>query len=212
MVLFEDGDNSVVIEIKLGNFFRHSVVVGDRVFIQEYDESPMGIYVSENFVNWVKVVDNISVDRLSRHFHYIGYDPYRNWMIANLGDENLIRAIYSPDHGRNWKPLYKGPWQFMPFTALEDKLVFGFDSGIARGEVGIYHPARGAWQFMYFKPTINGGTRSSPIFYTYTSLMYMQLPLALHSLLLYREILCTGTLYSSKATTQTIIITWVCLE
>ena len=151
LLLFEGGDVRVVLEARFGNFFWHGVTVGNRFFVQEYGEPPTGIYVSEDLVHWVKVVDNVSIDRSSKHFHYVGSDPYRGWLIATLGDGNVVRAIYSPDFGKSWKPLYVGPWQFMPFVARRDRIVFGFDSGITKGGVGVYHPG-GTWDFKFFKP------------------------------------------------------------
>lgn len=155
LVLLEGGEGRVVFEARPGNFFWHAVGVEGRVFVQEYGEPPTGIYVSEDLVSWTRVVDNVSIDKSSRHFHYIGYDSYRGWLIATLGDGNIIRVVYSPDLGRNWRPLYIGPWQFVPFTVLRDKVVFGFDSGIARGGVGVYYPHENVWQFKFFKPTLS---------------------------------------------------------
>ena len=154
LVLFEGGESRVVLETRPGNFFWHAVEVGGRVFVQEYGESPTGIYVSGDLMHWVRVVDNERVDASSRHFHFIGYDPYRGWLITTLGDGNVVRVAYSPDLGGTWRPLYVGPWQFVPFVVRGDRVVFGFDSGFARGGVGIYYPADGEWEFRFFRPVV----------------------------------------------------------
>ncbi|WP_054855773.1 hypothetical protein [Vulcanisaeta sp. JCM 16161] len=107
--------------------------------------------MSEDLEHWVKVVDNKAVDEYSRHFHFIGYDPYRDWLVATLGDANPIRVVYSPDLGRTWRRLYVGPWQFVPFIALGDRLVFGMDSGVARGGVGVYYPNSDRWSFRFLR-------------------------------------------------------------
>jgi hypothetical protein len=36
------------------------------------------------------------------------------------------------------KPIYRGAWQFLPVAVLKDRILFGFDSGIARGDLGVY--------------------------------------------------------------------------
>jgi len=43
-------------------------------------------------------------------------------------------------------------------VALEDRVVFGFDSGIAKGGVGVYYPEQGAWEFLFLR--WKGGVRS----------------------------------------------------
>jgi hypothetical protein len=50
-----------------------------------------------------------------------------------------------------WRPLYKGPWQFVPVLVDGDKIVFGFDSGIAKGGVGVYDIERNEWSFVFLK-------------------------------------------------------------
>lgn len=96
LILFEGGEGRVVLETKPGNLFWHAVGVEGRVFVQEYGEPPTSIYVSEDLARWTGLVDNVSIDKSSRHFHYIGYDSYRGWLIATLGDGNIIRVVYSP--------------------------------------------------------------------------------------------------------------------
>ena len=53
--------------------------------------------------------------------------------------------------GESWRPLYRGPWQFLPIEVLKDKIVFGMDSGIAKGGIGIYHPNYERWNFIFLK-------------------------------------------------------------
>ncbi len=47
--------------------------------------------------------------------------------------------------------LYKGPWQFVPIVVLKHMVVFGFDSGIARGGIGVFCPEHGRWSFIFLK-------------------------------------------------------------
>lgn len=133
------------------NFFWHATRAKDRVFVHEYGETPTGIFVSEDLENWKKLVMNTDLDKNSRHFHYIKYDPYRGWLIATLGDGCVIRVVYSEDFGNTWRPLYRGPWQFVPVEVLEDGIVFGMDSGIAMGGVGIYNPENNRWGFTFLR-------------------------------------------------------------
>lgn len=133
------------------NTFRSLTEAKDIVYIQEYGESPTGIYASEDLWNWRLLVTNKDIDKSSRHFHNIAYDPYRNWLIATLGDACLTRVIFSENLGRSWKPLYKGPWQFLPILILRDKIVFGMDSSIAKGGLGIYYPKNNKWDFIFLK-------------------------------------------------------------
>jgi hypothetical protein len=62
-----------------------------------------------------------------------------------------VRAAVSPDYGRTWRPVYRGPWQFVPVLVEGGRWVFGFDSGIARGGVGVYRPDEGEWDFIFLK-------------------------------------------------------------
>ncbi|MDW8049446.1 MAG: hypothetical protein RMJ07_07240, partial [Nitrososphaerota archaeon] len=133
------------------NFFWHSTEAQGHVFIQEYGCSPTGIYVSKDLENWRRIASNVELDRHSRHFHSIAWDPCRNWLLASLGDGCLARVVQSEDLGQSWKILYRGAWQFIPIVACEDKVIFGMDSGIAKGGVGIFHPENCCWEFKFFK-------------------------------------------------------------
>jgi hypothetical protein len=140
-----------VLRARHGNWFWHAVEACGRVFVQEYGESPTSIYVSEDLESFRLLVTNKDVDPLSRHFHSIAFDKKRNILIAMLGDGNIVRAVTSTDCGYSWKPLYKGPWQFVPVLVEENRWVFGFDSGIARGGVAIYDVAKDEWRFVFLK-------------------------------------------------------------
>ncbi|MEM3464920.1 MAG: hypothetical protein QW566_00465, partial [Candidatus Jordarchaeales archaeon] len=74
-----------------------------------------------------------------------------NWIIATLGDGCLTRTIFSEDFGNSWRSLYKGPWQFVPILVLKDEIVFGMDSGIVKGGVGVYYPKEDKWSFIFLK-------------------------------------------------------------
>jgi len=99
-----------------------------------------------------RVVTNIDLDPLSRHFHYVAFDERRNALVATLGDGNLTRVVMSPDYGRSWRVVYRGPWQFVPVLIEEDRWLFGFDSGIAKGGVALYYPDNGKWEFVFLRP------------------------------------------------------------
>lgn len=71
--------------------------------------------------------------------------------MCTLGDGCLIRAAFSENFGLSWKPLYRGPWQFVPILMLKDKLVFGMDSGIVKGGIGIYDFPSRRWSFTFLK-------------------------------------------------------------
>jgi hypothetical protein len=142
-----------VLKAKPGNRFWHGVEVDGKVFVHEYGEPPTGIYVSENLKHFERVVTNKDIDPLSRHFHYLAFDRSRGILITSLGDGNVVRVATSQDYGHTWKPLYKGPWQFVPVIVDGDRWVFGFDSGIARGGVGIYYVEHDKWRFKFLRPT-----------------------------------------------------------
>jgi hypothetical protein len=135
----------------VGNWFWHAVEGDGLVFVQEYGGSPTGIYVSEDLRSFRRVVTNVDVDPTSRHFHYIAFDGGRGLLIATLGDGNIVRAAVSSDHGFTWRPIYKDPWQFVPVLVDGGRWVFGFDSGIARGGVGIYDVEDERWRFIFLR-------------------------------------------------------------
>lgn len=151
LYLVSGGEAKPVLRARPGNWFWHGVEAQGRAFIQEYGESPTGIYVSEDLVSFRRAASNKDVDPLSRHFHYIAFDGERGLLVATLGDGNVVRVAVSQDHGSNWKPLYKGPWQFVPVLVDGDRWVLGFDSGIARGGVAVYDVERGDWSFTFLK-------------------------------------------------------------
>jgi len=157
LYLVEDGESEVVLTAGVpGNVFWHLTEVGGKLFVvHEYGEPPTAIYVSRDLKNWERAVTNLDIDRHSRHFHYVAWDPYRKWLIATLGDGCLTRVAVSEDLGSSWKPLYRGPWQFVPILTRarvsRDKLVFGMDSGIARGGVGVYDFSNNQWSFIFLK-------------------------------------------------------------
>ncbi|MCX8199474.1 MAG: hypothetical protein N3E36_05555 [Sulfolobales archaeon] len=96
-------------------------------------------------------MSNVELDKNSRHFHSIAWDPFRNWLLATLGDGCLTRVVQSKDFGQSWEILYKGAWQFIPILACENKIIFGMDSGIAKGGVGTFYPEDYSWEFKFFK-------------------------------------------------------------
>jgi len=138
-----------VLRLKPGNMIWHASDTPEGIVVQEYGELPTGLYMSGNGSSWVRILVNVDVDPMSRHFHYVAYDPYRGLLYATLGDGNMVRAIAV--RGRSWRAIYKGPWQFVPVLPLRDYIVFGFDSGIVRGGVGIYKPEEGRWNFVFLK-------------------------------------------------------------
>lgn len=137
------------LEVKSNNIVWHACETPEGIIVQEYGESPTSLYMSDNGCSWRRILTNIEVDPLSRHFHYISYDPYRNMCYVTLGDGNLIRAITL--RKGILEPIYKGPWQFVPVLVLKDKVVFGFDSGIVKGGVGIYYPELKKWEFIFLR-------------------------------------------------------------
>jgi len=132
------------------NVFWHLTEVNNTYYVHEYGNSGY-IYLSRSLDEWVKVINNLEVDSSSRHFHNISYDPFRGWLLATLGDGCITRVIKSEDLGETWDPLYLGAWQFVPIVALSDRIVFGMDSGIVRGGLGIYYPKKDTWEFVYLK-------------------------------------------------------------
>jgi hypothetical protein len=151
LYLVSGGEVKPVLRTKPGNWFWHGVEAQGGVFIQEYGEPPTGIYVSEDLVSFRRVASNKDVDPLSRHFHYIAFDGERGLLVVTLGDGNVVRVAVSQDYGSSWKPLYKGPWQFVPVLVDGDRWVLGFDSGIARGGIAVYDVERGDWSFTFLR-------------------------------------------------------------
>jgi hypothetical protein len=141
-----------VLRARPGNWFWHAVKGDGRLFVHKYGESLTGIYVTEDLESFKKVSTNVDVDPRSRHFHYLAFDDSKELLIATLGDGNIVRVAVSQDYGYTWKPLYKGPWQFVPILINGDKWIFGFDSGIARGGIGVYSTKRDEWNFTFLKP------------------------------------------------------------
>jgi hypothetical protein len=151
LYLISDGEAKPVLRARPGNWFWHACEGDGRVFVQEYGESLTGIYASEDLETFAKVATNLDVDPSSRHFHFVAFDGTRGLLVATLGNGNLVRAAVSPDYGRTWRPVYRGPWQFVPVLVEGDRWVFGFDSGIARGGVGVYRPDENEWSFIFLK-------------------------------------------------------------
>ncbi|MEM3605848.1 MAG: hypothetical protein QXU47_06940 [Candidatus Bathyarchaeia archaeon] len=152
LYLVEDYESELVLKtVNPKNFFWHAACAQDRFFIHEYGETPTGIFASEDFKNWNRLITNADFDKHSKHFHFIKYDPYRSWLIVTLGDGCVTRVVHSEDSGNTWRPLYRGPWQFVPIEILEDRIVFGMDSGIARGGIGVYNPENNRWDFTFLK-------------------------------------------------------------
>jgi hypothetical protein len=136
---------------KPGNSFWHACKGGEKLYVQEYGESPTGIYVSEDMENFRRIITNMDLDPWSRHFHYVAFDYMRNALVVTLGDGNLTRVAMSLDYGKSWRVVYRGPWQFVPVLIEEDKWLFGFDSGIAKGGVAVYYPDSGKWKFIFLR-------------------------------------------------------------
>jgi hypothetical protein len=154
LYLVSGGDARLLLRVKSGNWFWHALMTPRGVYVQEYGESPTGIYFSEDLGSFVRVVTNADIDPLSRHFHFVTYDAQRDLLIATLGDGNIVRVAVSESDDKSWKPLYKGPWQFVPVLVEDKRYIFGFDSGIARGGVGVYEDGR--FRFIFLKPRIGG--------------------------------------------------------
>jgi hypothetical protein len=151
LYLVSGNEAKPVLRARPGNWFWHACEGDGRVFVQEYGESPTGIYASEDLETFARVATNLDVDPLSRHFHFVAFDESRGLLVATLGDGNLVRAAVSRGYGRTWRPVYRGPWQFVPALVEGGRWVFGFDSGIARGGVGVYRPDEGEWNFTFLR-------------------------------------------------------------
>jgi hypothetical protein len=148
-----DGMWKTVLESKnTSNFFWHMASAGDGpLYVQEYGEPPTGIYESFDGKNWNLLVTSTDIDKCARHFHNLTYDPYRDWLIATLGDGNHVRAAVSANHGRTWKPVRKCKWQVLPTAVLEDQIVFGMDSGIALGGVVTWFTSNDRFEVKHLK-------------------------------------------------------------
>jgi hypothetical protein len=133
------------------NVFWHAVEAKGKVFVQEYGESPTGIYASKDLTNWERCTTNDALDAHSRHFHCISYNPTSDWLLATLGDGRLTRVVFSKDLGKSWGPLLKGPWQLLPIAPTDDEIVFGIDAAISRGGVGVYYFKEDKWDFILSK-------------------------------------------------------------
>jgi len=134
------------------NFFWHAARKKDSIYVQEYGRSPTGIWLStKDYRDWRLLATNMQVDEESKHFHNLAYDSFRGWLITTLGDGNIVRVVISKDDGKAWQPLYKGPWQFVPIVVLKDRIVFGMDSGIARGGVAVHYPWEDTWESFFLR-------------------------------------------------------------
>jgi len=153
LYLVRGNEAKPVLRARPGNWFWHAIKGDGRIFVHEYGESPTAIYVTEDLESFKKVSTNIDVDPRSRHFHYLAFDDSRGLLVATLGDGNIIRVAISRDYGCVWEPLYKGPWQFVPVLVNGDKWIFGFDSNIAKGGVGVYDTKRGELNFALLRPS-----------------------------------------------------------
>jgi len=138
-----------VLEVRAGNTLWHVCGTPQGIIVQEYGEPPTSLWISSNGYRWSRLLTNLDIDPSSRHFHDIAYDGYRDVVHATLGDGNLVRAVAIYDH--SFEHLYKGPWQFVPIVVLKHMVVFGFDSGIARGGIGIFYPEDKKWGFIFLK-------------------------------------------------------------
>jgi hypothetical protein len=154
LYLVSGNEAKSVLRARPGNWFWHAVEGNGRIFVHEYGEAPTGIYVTEDLESFKEVSTNVDVDPQSRHFHYLAFDDSRSLLIATLGDGNLVRIAVSRDYGHSWKPFYKGPWQLVPILIDGDKWVFGFDSGIAKGGVGIQDIEHGKRSFIFLRSPI----------------------------------------------------------
>jgi hypothetical protein len=151
LYVVRENEGITVLKTLVGNWFWHGIEACGTVFIQEYGESPTGIYVSKDLKNFRRIITNKDIDPISKHFHYIAFDKERDALISTLGDGNIVRVATSTDCGSSWKPLYKGLWQFVPVLVERAKWIFGFDSGVARGGIAVYNVDEGEWAFMFLK-------------------------------------------------------------
>ncbi|MCW4009510.1 MAG: hypothetical protein NWF05_02680 [Candidatus Bathyarchaeota archaeon] len=151
LILFKNNvSQTVLTACAPKNFFWHACSFHDLVVVQEYGSSPTFLYTSKDLLNWTGNISSLNVDKNSTHFHNVVYDAYRDQLIATLGDANLVRVICSDDCLK-WRPMYVGAWQFLPIVPLNDQLVFGMDSALAKGGIGRYFPSENKWQFTFLK-------------------------------------------------------------
>jgi len=151
LYLVSGNEAKPVLRARPGNWFWHACEGDGRVFVQEYGESPTGIYITEDLESFRKILTNVDIDPWSKHFHHLAFDESRHLLITTLGDGNVVRVAVLQDYGLIWRPLYKGPWQFVPVLVDGDNYVFGFDSGIAKGGVGVYDIERNEWSFVFLR-------------------------------------------------------------
>ena len=57
------------------NIFWHLTGGEGRVFIHEYGLPPTAIYSSKDLEQWEKIVTNLDIDKQSKHFHNVAFDP-----------------------------------------------------------------------------------------------------------------------------------------
>jgi len=138
-----------VLSLKPGNFIWHICETQKELIAQEYGEPPTYLYRSQNGLEWEKILDNNQVDRTSKHWHSVAYDKNQDHIYATLGDGNITKVI-TLKNNFSWKPLYTGPWQFVPIVVLDDKAVFGMDSNLVHGGMGIYRRDAG-WEFTFLR-------------------------------------------------------------
>lgn len=131
------------------NFIWHTAISENSIYSQEYGERT-GIYESSDAEKWNLKARNDWIDQDSRHFHSITYDKYRNQLIATLGDGCWKRAVAMTDES-GYQSLYRGPWQFLPIVVMKERIIFGMDSGIVNGGIGVYHPKNRDWTFVFLK-------------------------------------------------------------
>lgn len=137
-----EGKWKIVLETKSpSNFFWHLVTTkSGSIYVQEYGEPPTGVYESVDGEKWELLVTAQKIDKKALHFHDIAYDPYRDMLIVTLGDRNYVKTAVSKDLGNSWIPIYKGAWQLLPIAVTKEYIVFGMDSGLARGGLVKWYP------------------------------------------------------------------------
>jgi hypothetical protein len=164
LVLLSIDDNLTLFDENLGhkivlnahsrdNAFMHACEFNGKILVQEYGLPPTSIYASDNLEKWTEFVSNLSIDRDSKHFHYITYDAYHKKLIVTLGDGNLVRAACFDQAKSAWQNLFCGAWQFYPILPMNDRIVFGFDSALIVGGLGVYYPSKNNWKFTFLKWT-----------------------------------------------------------